>query len=71
MWGLSKIERILGAVVGAVLGAMAGALFVLTGENKVPSSISWYDWAVFMPPAAILGLVFSLIGGVKSIFGFR
>ncbi|MBV8215529.1 MAG: hypothetical protein JOZ08_20140 [Verrucomicrobia bacterium] len=71
MWGLSKIDRIQGAVVGTVFGTMPGAALVLGFENLGPGSTHWYHWVIFMPPGAIVGLVFGLLGGVKSIFHFR
>jgi hypothetical protein len=71
MWGLSKIDRMLGALVGAVLGAMAGALLVLGSENLVPGPTDWFWWVVTMGAGAIVGLVFGLLGGVKSIFDYR
>jgi hypothetical protein len=71
MWELSKIDRILGALVGAVLGATAGALLVLGGENLVPGPTDWFWWGVTVGPGAIGGSLCGFVGGVKSIFNYR
>jgi hypothetical protein len=72
MWGISVIDRVLGAAVGMVLGAMAGAMPTLWTETVAPGyTADWFQWAILMTPVAIVGSVFGFMGGLRAIFDWR
>jgi hypothetical protein len=52
-----------------VLGAMAGSMPMLWMQTVTPGySAAWYQWAILMVPAAIVGSVFGFMGGLRAIF---
>jgi integral membrane sensor domain MASE1 len=69
VWETSVIDRVLGTIVGMVLGAMAGSMPMLWMQTVTPGySAAWYQWAILMVPAAIVGSVFGFMGGLRAIF---